>query len=343
MTQITIPLPHELIERFSPSAQTLAFIEQSRSTAKNILSGNDPRKALIIGPCSIHDKESALEYAQRFKELATEVSESCFLVMRFYVEKSRTAKGWKGFVYDPHLDGSYAIETGLIWTRELLLYLADLGVPCATEFVNPLILPYFEDLITWGFIGARTTYSQTHRQLASSLSMPIGFKNSLDGNLKSAVHSVESAAESHTCLSVDRNGKLCALQSQGNPNTHIILRGSCEEPNYDSSCVEQALQLLKLHGLPERVMIDCSHGNAQKQTENQVKVFENTLQQILEGNTQIFGLMLESHLESGNQPMTGGLPELQYAVSITDACIDWETTEQLVRAAHVALLPVSIT
>ncbi len=342
MHRISIPLPCELIERIPPSARALAFIQEARNTARNILTGQDPRKALIVGPCSIHDRKSTLEYANRLKELSEEVSHSCFLVMRFYVEKSRTAKGWKGFLYDPHLDGSNALETGLIWTRELLCHLADLGIPCATEFVNPLVLPYFEDLITWGFIGARTIYSQTHRQLSSSLSMPIGFKNSLDGNLNSAVHAVEAAAESHTCLSIDLNGKLYAQQSQGNPDTHIVLRGSCKGPNYDPYSVEKALQLLKLHELPGRIMVDCSHGNAQKLAIKQIQVFENTLQQILEGNNQIFGLMLESHLEEGNQPMRSNPLELQYAVSITDACIDWETTKRLIKTAHSALELASV-
>jgi 3-deoxy-7-phosphoheptulonate synthase len=331
MEKILIPLPHELKENFPA---LLTFVEKSRSICRHILSGKDSRKVFIVGPCSIHDRESAMHYALRLKILAEEVADSCILVMRVYIEKSRTAKGWKGFLYDPHLNGSNEIQTGLEWSRELFLKLAELEVPCATEFVNPLIAPYFEDLITWGFIGARTTYSQTHRQLASSLSMPVGFKNSLDGNIKSAIHSVESAEESHTFLSTDSYGKLSAFQTLGNPDTHIVLRGSCDTTNYDAHSIEEALQLLNQYSLPQRVMIDCSHGNSQRNATNQKNVFENTLEQILKGNDKIFGWMIESHLKEGNQSLNN---PLEYGISITDPCLDWKTTEELIRAAHSAL------
>ena len=341
MEKISIPLPLQLKETSETPSQSAAFIENSRLTCRNILSGKDPRKVFIVGPCSIHDYESAIDYAHRLKTLADEVSETCILVMRVYIEKSRTSKGWKGFLYDPHLDGSNEIKTGLEWSRHLLLRLAYIGIPCATEFVNPLIAPYFEDLITWGFIGARTSCSQPHRQLVSSLSMPVGFKNSLDGSIKSAVHAVESAAEGHTCLSVNLRGKLCAVQTNGNPHTHIVLRGSCDKTNYDAVSVKEALQLLEQHSLSQRILIDCSHGNAQKLAERQQEVFENTLEQILRGNDKIFGWMIESHIEAGSQKMNNNPLELHYGISITDPCIDWNTTETLVRAAHSALLPVS--
>lgn len=340
MKTISIPLPHQLRKIIATTPQSVAFVENSRLICHNILSGKDPRKVFIVGPCSIHDPDSTLYYAHRLQMLAEEVSDTCVLIMRFYIEKSRTSKGWKGFLYDPHLDGSNEIETGLKEIRRLLRNLTHIGIPCATEFVNPLIVPYFEDLITWGFIGARTSLSQPHRQLVSSLSMPVGFKNSLDGSIKSAVHAVESAAESHTCLSIDHKGKLCAIQTDGNPHTHIVLRGSCDRTNYDAHSVKEALQLLEEHNLPQRILIDCSHGNAYKLAERQQEVFENTLEQILKGNDKIFGWMMESHIEAGNQPMNNNPLELKYGISVTDPCIDWKTTEALIRAAHSALLPV---
>lgn len=338
MTITPLPSPCE-IKKLLPLSST-AFIDQSHEAAKRIISGEDQRKALIIGPCSIHDKESALEYAKRFKELADEVSRSCFLVMRVYVEKPRTSTGWKGLLYDPHLDGSHDIKTGLLQTRELLLALAEMQIPTATEFVDPLAALYFEDLVTWGFIGARTCASQPHRQFASARTMPIGFKNSTDGNLENAVHGVLSAALAHTSMHIDEHGKLCAIQSEGNPFSHIVLRGASEFTNYDPESVLKALELLKQSRLRSRLMIDCSHGNCQKSFEKQGKAFLSILEQIEKGNDQIFGLMLESHLESGSQPLS---KNLKYAVSITDPCVDWKTTQELVYSADSVFssIPVS--
>lgn len=268
-----------------------------------------------------------MEYAERFKELSDAVCRTCFLVMRVYVEKPRTSTGWKGLLYDPHLDGSYDIKTGLLWTRELLLSLAQMQIPAATEFVDPLASLYFEDLITWGFIGARTCSSQPHRQFASSRTMPIGFKNSTDGNLENPIHGVLSAMAQHTSMHIDDHGKLCAIHGKGNPFSHIVLRGSHKFTNYDSASIQQALQMLEQAGLPGRLMIDCSHGNCQKDHAKQHDVFMSILAQ---GNDKVFGLMLESHLESGSQPIS---EELKYAVSITDPCLDWKTTEELVYSA----------
>lgn len=335
---IPLPSPYE-IKTLLPLSST-AFIEQSRETARRIISGDDPRKALIIGPCSIHDRDSALEYAERFKELADAVSRTCFLVMRVYVEKPRTSTGWKGLLYDPHLDGSHDIKTGLLQTRELLLALAEKQIPTATEFVDPLAALYFEDLVTWGFIGARTCASQPHRQFASARMMPIGFKNSTDGNLENAVHGALSASSSHASMHIDEHGKLCAVQSHGNPFSHIVLRGANDSTNYDPQSVSKALEMLKRSRLRSRLMIDCSHGNCQKSFEKQAFAFLSIIEQIEKGNDQIFGLMLESHLESGSQPLS---KNLKYAVSITDPCVDWKTTKDLVYSADSVFSAVPVS
>jgi 3-deoxy-7-phosphoheptulonate synthase len=333
MTITSLPSPHEIKTQFSLRPQTALFIEEARETARRILRGKDPRKALIVGPCSIHDRNSAIEYAKHFKELAEAVNSTCFMVMRVYVEKPRTSTGWKGLLYDPHLDGSYDIKTGLSWARELLLTLAEIQVPTATEFVDPLASLYFEDLITWGFIGARTSASQPHRQFASARSMPIGFKNSTDGNLENAIHGVLSAMTAHASMHIDSHGKLCAIQSEGNSFSHIVLRGAYKFTNYDPASVRVALEMLKKFRLQERLMIDCAHGNCQKRFDKQHEVFLSVLEQIEKGNDKIFGLMLESHLESGSQPLTEDLSVLKSAVSITDPCLDWKTTEELIYSA----------
>ncbi len=335
MISIALPTPCELKKQSPLSFQASTFIAQSREIARQVIRGQDRRKALIIGPCSIHDCASALDYAQHFKKLAESVKRSCFMVMRVYIEKPRTATGWKGLLYDPHLDGSHDIKTGLLWTRKLLLALAEMQIPAAAEFVDPLAALYFEDLVSWGFIGARTSASQPHRQFASARMMPIGFKNSTDGNLENAVHGVLSATNPHTLLQIDEQGKLCVVQSEGNPDSHIILRGANDFTNYDPDSISLALKMLKKAGLPQRLMIDCAHGNCQKNDQKQREVFTSILEQIEKGNDKIFGLMLESHLRSGNQPLTEDLSLLKYAVSITDPCLDWQTTEELVYSADL--------
>ena len=335
MRTIALPPPFEFKKQFPLPSQSSNFIAQSRETAKQIIRGHDPRKALIIGPCSIHDRKSALDYAYHFKKLAESVRRTCFLVMRVYIEKPRTAKGWKGFLYDPHLNDRHDIKTGLSWTRELLLTLSEMQIPAAAEFVDPLAALYFEDLVSWGFIGARTSASQPHRQFASIKTMPIGFKNSTDGNLENAVHGVSSAANPHTFLHVDEYGKLCIVQSKGNPDSHIVLRGANDFTNHDPASINLALEMLKKADLTQRLMIDCSHGNCQKNYQRQHGVFLSILEQIERGGDKIFGLMLESHLESGNQPLSEDPSLLKYAVSITDPCLDWKTTEELVYSADL--------
>jgi 3-deoxy-7-phosphoheptulonate synthase len=333
MTITPLPSPLEIKTLLPLPLSMKKWIEQSRAVARQIVQGKDPRQALIVGPCSIHERTSALEYAQKLKELSTDVDRRFFMVMRVYVEKPRTSTGWKGLLYDPHLDGSHDIKTGILWTRELLLALAELGMPCATEFVDPLSALYFEDLITWGFIGARTSSSQPHRQFASAVNFPIGFKNATDGNLDSAIHGVIAAREAHTSMHIDQEGKLCALTSEGNPFSHIVLRGGQEWTNYSCAHVADAKGKLKACHLPSRLMVDCSHGNCQKDYEKQKQVFLSVWEQIKQGDDSIMGMMLESHLESGAQPLTEDLSLLKYAVSITDPCLDWKATEELVYSA----------
>ncbi|MBY0530006.1 MAG: 3-deoxy-7-phosphoheptulonate synthase [Rhabdochlamydiaceae bacterium] len=333
--------PDSLKMLFPVSSAKAQFIAECRHTVKRIITGKDPRKAIVVGPCSIHDKASALEYAARFKMLAESVKKTCFLVMRVYLEKPRTTTGWKGMIYDPHLDGSHDIQTGLLWAREILDLLSAMGVPAATEFVDPLIAPYVEDLITWGFIGARTSASQPHRQFASLLTMPIGFKNGTDGNIDDAVRGVISARTPHAFMKINGQGSLCAVQSEGNPFTHVVLRGSEQMPNYDKEAICEALKQLERAHLQPRLMIDCAHGNSQKRWENQRGVFESVLEQMKSGNHQIFGWMLESHLENGNQVLREDPSLLQYAVSITDPCIDWSLTEELVYSADISFTDYS--
>lgn len=299
------------------------FIETSREKARAILNGSDSRLAIIVGPCSIHDIPSALEYATRLQKLSREVEESCLLIMRVYPEKPRTKLGWKGLLYDPHLDGSHDILRGIYETRKLLVTLAQMGVMAAAEFVEPLASSYFEDLITWGFIGARTSESQPHRQLASSLAMPIGFKNATDGDIEGAVNGVISSQNPHAFLSIDQNGYISTCRSLGNPHSHIVLRGSLNQSNYDEFSVKSIYAQLAKQGLPARVMIDCAHGNCERQYSRQKEVFNQIIERC---DPSIFGLMLESHLQAGNLS------------SITDPCIDWNTTEELILNAHSRLV-----
>jgi 3-deoxy-7-phosphoheptulonate synthase len=332
-----LPTPKEIRRHLPLHAKEQTFIAQSRKTVSDILSGKDPRMAVVAGPCSIHDIDAAIAYAEKFKALSKEVEKHCYLVMRAYVEKPRTVTGWKGLLYDPFLDGSNDMCTGIFWTRQLMMELAKMGVPAATEFLDPLAASYTEDLVSWGFIGARTSASQPHREIASLLPMPIGFKNGIEGNIDQAVHGIMSARSPHTFLHIDEEGKLHVAQSEGNEETHLVLRGSNLSPNYDAASVGLTLQKLRSHGIKSRILIDCSHGNCQKEYGRQKDVFYSVLEQIEAGNTQIMGLMLESHLEEGNQFLPENPSSLKYAVSITDPCIDWEMTESLVLAAEAVL------
>lgn len=322
----------ELKKDYPLSPKQEAFIAESRQTIQEILEGNDPRLLCIVGPCSIHDLESAKEYAYRLKEFAQEAASHFFLVMRVYCEKPRTLTGWKGFLYDPLLDGSHQIQLGLQWTRQLLIDLADLEVPAATEFLDPLTAFYYEDLITWGSIGARTSSSQPHRQLASTLAMPMGIKNGLAGNISAVVNGVRVASLPHTYLGLNAHSQPSIIQSPGNPYAHVVLRGGDNGPNYDAVSIKETVSQLEAASLDPYVLIDCSHQNSGKRPDQQFFVFQSILNQIKEGNSAIRGVLIESHLFAGNQPMPSPSCALQYGISLTDACLDWTTTTQLIRS-----------
>lgn len=330
--------PRQLHERFPSTLEQQEHVHQSRQTIRNILSGKDPRFLLIVGPCSIHDINGAKEYARKLKGLADEISETCFVVMRSYFEKPRTALGWKGLIHDPMLDGSHQIEMGFELSRELLLYLAELKMPAGCEFLDPPAALYNGDLISWGCIGARTTASQVHRQIASDLPMPIAFKNSIDGNSESAVHGCLAASYPHAYLGMSMNGDLRVIHSKGNADTHIVLRGGQSKPNYDLTSARKAFQLLHRYGLPERLLIDCSHDNCRKKHELQRIVFETVIKQTLESEAPIYGMMLESYLFGGSQPLKGPLETLQFGISVTDPCLSFEETEEILLWGHREIL-----
>ena len=323
--------PSAVKQEMPAQAHHIEFIQESRRQIVNILNGSDSRLLLIIGPCSIHDSKAALEYGAKLRLLMEDVSKSFFVIMRTYFEKPRTALGWKGMLYDPHLDGSNDIATGIRHARQLLLDLADMHVPTATEFLDPVSSRFLSDLVSWSCIGARTTESQIHRQLASSLPMPVAFKNSTSGNINVAVKGVITAACPHAFFGIDDSGHTSIMRTKGNPHAHIALRGGENGPNYDSQSIKKALELLRKNHLPERLLIDCSHDNSKRCQDEQKTVFNSVIKQYLNGNTAIRGLAFESNLFSGSQRMPLDVSRLQYAVSITDPCLDWEQTEVLIR------------
>ncbi len=327
-----LPYPTQLKSEFPLSPTGRAFIAKAREASHQILKRSDERLAAIIGPCSIHDSESALEYAHRVKKLISEIDSSMFLIMRLFVEKARTRLGWKGMLYDPHLDGSNDIATGLRKSRKLFVELAELGIPCATELLEPLIAPYFDDLIVWGMIGARTSASQPHRQMASGLSFPIGFKNDIHGELDVAISGILTSRIAHSHIGIDSRGKIAALETRGNSLSHLVLRGSEHFSNYDPASVAKALRVLHSQHLEPRIIIDCSHGNSSKDHRKQKIAFESVIEQSLE-NKAIAGFMLESHLFAGKQPLGDDRSLLSYGVSITDPCLGWEETESLLKWA----------
>ncbi|TNH08172.1 3-deoxy-7-phosphoheptulonate synthase [Testudinibacter sp. TR-2022] len=329
--------PQELKEKLPLSTALSRQIEQSRREIANIIHRQDKRLLVVIGPCSIHDPISALEYAHKLKVLADEVKDTIYIVMRVYFEKPRTTVGWKGLINDPHLDGSFDVENGLQLARKLLIDLAELGLPLATEALDPISPQYMAELFSWSAIGARTTESQTHREMASGLSMSVGFKNGTDGSLATAINALKAASLGHRFIGINQQGQVSLLQTAGNKDGHVILRGG-KAPNYQAEFVQQCEQELAKANLEQSIMIDCSHGNSNKDYRRQPLVAEDAVQQILDGNRSITGLMLESHLFAGNQNSEQPKQQLQYGVSITDACIDWQTTEQLLRKIHQQLL-----
>ncbi len=313
---------------------------EGRRTIQNILDGSDPRLLVVVGPCSIHDVNAALDYARRLRRLADEVKESLYIVMRVYFEKPRTTVGWKGLINDPHLNGSFEIEEGLHIARRLLVELSELGLPLATEALDPISPQYLQDCISWSAIGARTTESQTHREMSSGLSSPVGFKNGTDGSLDVAINALQSVSHPHNFLGINQSGQVAIIRTRGNAYAHVVLRGGNGKPNYDSVSVALAEQELRKAGVKPNIMIDCSHANSNKDPALQPLVMENVTHQILEGNRSIMGLMVESNLGWGSQKILDDHSQMQYGVSVTDACIDWPTTEEVMTRMARKLMPL---
>jgi 3-deoxy-7-phosphoheptulonate synthase len=324
-----LPTPEQVKQRLPVTAAAEEFIFRSRQQVRRILDREDPRLFVVVGPCSIHDPLAAREYATRLRSLAARVEKTLFVIMRVYFEKPRTTVGWKGLINDPDMDDSFHIEKGIGMARELLLYLTDIGMPAATEALDPIMPQYLSELITWTAIGARTTESQTHREMASGLSTAVGFKNGTDGSLTVAINALQSARHPHHFLGITQQGQSAVFRTRGNSQGHIVLRGGGGRTNYDSVSIALCERELEKAGLPTNIVVDCSHGNSSKDPGLQPLVAENLANQVLEGNRSIVGLMLESHLHWGNQPVSANPADLKYGVSVTDACIDWATTEGL--------------
>lgn len=329
--------PHQLKHALPASDAVRESVAAARSTVADILEGRDPRFLLICGPCSIHDPAAAYDYARRLAPLAEELSDRLYVVMRTYFEKPRTTVGWKGLINDPNLDGSNDIAAGLRLGREVLMTVCEIGLPTATEVLDPIVPQYLSDLVVWASVGARTTESQTHREMSSGLSMPVGFKNSTDGNATVAINAMLSAQSSHHFLGIDEHGCTCIVETTGNPWGHLILRGGSHGPNYDAASVSAAAAELAKAGLPARIVVDCSHANSNKKPEHQPEVLAEVIRQRVEGQTALRGAMLESFLVAGRQDLIGSPEALAYGKSITDGCLGWEETEAALRAAHAAL------
>ena len=326
--------PKNLKEKLPVSENASDTVIQARNTIKRLLAGEERRLLMIVGPCSIHDPEAARDYALRLKKLAVEVSETILIAMRVYFEKPRTTVGWKGLINDPDLDGSHKINKGIELARKILLETNNLGLPCATETLDPITPQYLADLISWSAIGARTTESQTHREMASGLSMPVGFKNGTDGGLNVALNAMNSALQQHHFLGINPEGISSVIQTSGNPHVHLVLRGGNNGPNYDAVSVHIAADALASGGLPKAIMIDCNHANSGKDPSRQELVLRNTIMQIKDGDQSIIGTMIESNINGGNQLIK---PKMKYGVSVTDACLDWENTHRIILDAHTAL------
>jgi 3-deoxy-7-phosphoheptulonate synthase len=339
-----LPAPRELKEAMPASGQALQTVLEGHRAVKAVLDRRDSRLIVVVGPCSIHNVDEAMDYAHRLKRLADELKDSLLILMRVYFEKPRTTVGWEGLIYDPNLDGSHRIEHGLRIGRQLMLDIARLGLPIAIEALDLISPQYLQDLVTWTAIGARTTESPTHRKLASGISSAVGFKNSVDGSLTVAVNAIRSASANNTFISITEEGRVAAFRTSGNPHCHVILRGG-KEPNYTADHVAQCEEELRRAMIPANIMIDCSHGNSRKEFKRQIEVLDDISAQIRSGNRSIIGVMLESNLCEGNQPIPDDLEEIRYGVSITDACLDWEATEIALRkfASEIAsALPARI-
>lgn len=319
--------PAELKREIPISDKARETIFSGRRAIEKILERKDHRIFVVVGPCSIHDLKAAHEYATKLKALADKVSDTLLIVMRVYFEKPRTTTGWKGLINDPFMNDSFKITDGLHIGRQLLHDVLEIGLPTATEALDPISPQYMQDLIAWSAIGARTTESQTHREMASGLSSSVGFKNGTDGSLTVAINALQSVASPHRFLGINSDGKVSVITTKGNPYAHVVLRGGNGKPNYDSVSVSICEQELSAEGITPNIMVDCSHANSNKDHNLQPLVLDNVANQILEGNTSIVGAMIESHLKAGNQKLSGNPDEMEYGVSVTDACIDWETTE----------------
>ncbi|ANB02200.1 3-deoxy-7-phosphoheptulonate synthase [Ectothiorhodospira sp. BSL-9] len=335
-----MPSPREIKSQLPMSEAAEHTVLQGRQALCDILDRKDPRLFVVLGPCSIHDPEAGLDYARRLKVLADEVSDTMLLVMRVYFEKPRTAVGWKGFINDPYLDDSFRIDEGMAKARRFLMDINELGLPAATEALDPIAPQYYGDLIAWTAIGARTAESQTHREMSSGLSTPVGFKNGTDGDLGVAVNAILSASSPHSFLGIGSDGQSVILRTRGNRYGHLVLRGGNGQPNYDTVSVALAEQALEKAGIPKNIVVDCSHANSSKKPELQPLVMKDVMHQIREGNQSIVGLMVESFLEAGNQPMPEDRSQLRYGCSITDACVNWATTEEMIREGAEVLRKV---
>ncbi len=320
--------PEKLKEEMPLTGAALESVTNARSTIFSILDRRDPRMLVVVGPCSIHDTKAALDYAERLKILADKVADTLFIVMRVYFEKPRTSTGWKGLINDPHLDDSFKIEEGLRIGRRLLLDIVELGLPTSTEALDPISPQYIQDLISWTAIGARTTESQTHREMSSGLSSAVGFKNGTDGSMTVAVNAMQSVSSPHRFLGINPKGQVSVVTTKGNPYAHVVLRGGSDGPNYDSAHVSKCEKALAEGGVGSNIMIDCSHANSSKNPDIQPQVLSDITHQIVEGNKSVIGVMLESFLNPGNQSIPENLETLKYGISVTDACMGWATTEK---------------
>ncbi len=329
--------PRVLKDEFPASDASLQTVVESRRIIESIISGNDPRMVAVVGPCSIHDPDAAIEYASRLKRLHDELKDRIYIVMRVYFEKPRTRLGWRGLILDPHIDGSYDIQAGLRAARRLLCEITDMGLPAGSEMLDPIVPQFTSDLIAWASIGARTTESQTHREMASGLSMPVGFKNGTDGSIDVAVNALSSSRYPHSFIGIDPEGRTCVLNTSGNETGHVILRGGRSGPNYHDESVEDASRMLMEAGYSPAVMVDCSHANSAKDPSRQEKVLRSVVRQRREGQSAIIGFMMESNLGHGRQDIPENLDDLVYGVSVTDPCIGWDATENSLRWAHAQL------
>jgi 3-deoxy-7-phosphoheptulonate synthase len=334
-TEALVP-PRELKDAMPPDEGIVRTVVDARATVRAILSCADRRFLCLVGPCSIHDPEAALEYAGRLVKLRDQVADRIYVMMRVYFEKPRTSVGWKGLINDPHMDDSCDMREGIKIARRLLLDINRMGLPAATELLDPITPQYIADLIAWTAIGARTTESQTHREMASGLSMPVGFKNTTDGNLQAAINAVQSARSPHSFLGITQDGLSAVIRTSGNPDTHVVLRGG-HKPNYDAASIAECEQMLSAAGLEPRVLVDCSHAQTSKDFTKQPGVLAALVEQLRAGSHAIMGAMVESNLNPGNQPISSDRSKLKYGVSVTDPCIDWPTTERCIVAAAESL------